>query len=95
MHVGRLAPARRVLGGRARICDLLRPRLVADGLYFVGVDLVGDKILEINVFAPGGIPTSTSSTRSTSATAIIRDLERKVELRRCIRPIPPHVFMRA
>ena len=38
-----------------RICDLLRPRLVADGLYFVGVDLVGDKILEINVFAPGGI----------------------------------------
>ena len=24
-----------------RICDLLRPRLVADGLYFVGVDLVG------------------------------------------------------
>jgi len=27
------------------------PRLIADGLYFVGVDIVGDKILEINVFA--------------------------------------------
>jgi hypothetical protein len=38
-----------------RICDLIRPRLVADGLYFVGVDLVGDAVLEINVYAPGGI----------------------------------------
>src|SRR5262249_56604855 len=27
-----------------RICDLLRPRLVADGLYFVGGALAGDTI---------------------------------------------------
>jgi len=33
------------------VCELIRPRLIADGLYFVGVDIVGDKILEINVFA--------------------------------------------
>ncbi len=41
-------------------------------------------------------PTSTSCTRSTSGTAIVRDLERKVELRAVYpEPIPPHVFMRA
>ena len=51
----RLAAAHRFPEAERRICDLLRPRLVADGLYFVGVDLVGDKILEINVFATGGI----------------------------------------
>ena len=39
----------------ARICDILRPKLLADGLYFVGVDIVGDSILELNVFTPGGI----------------------------------------
>ncbi len=39
----------------ARICDILRPKLLADGLYFVAVDIVGDKILELNVFTPGGI----------------------------------------
>ena len=39
----------------ARICDILRPKLLADGLYFVGVDIVGDRILELNVFTPGGI----------------------------------------
>src|SRR5215831_4994990 len=55
MHVG--GARRRTAFSEAEqcICDLLRPRLVADGLYLVGVDLVGDKILEINVFAPGGI----------------------------------------
>ena len=79
-----------------RICDLLRPRLVADGLYFVGVDLVGDKILEINVFAPGGIANIDDLYEVDVATAIIRDLERKVELRAVYpEPIPPHVFMRA
>ncbi len=79
-----------------RLCELLRPRLVADGLYFVGVDLVGDKILEINVFAPGGIANINELYGIDVGTAIIRDLERKVELRSVYHePIPPHVFMRA
>jgi glutathione synthase len=78
-----------------RICDLLRPRLAADGLYFVGVDLVGDKILEINVFAPGGIHNINELYDIDVGTAIIRDLERKVELRGVYRDgIPAHVFMR-
>jgi len=73
-----------------------RPRLVADGLYFVGVDLVGDKILEINVFAPGGIANINDLYELDVGTAVIRDLERKVELRSVYpEPIPPHVFMRA
>ena len=64
--------------------------------YFVGVDLVGDKILEINVFAPGGIANINDLYEIDAATAIIRDLERKVELRSVYPdPIPPHVFMRA
>src|SRR3954466_2326942 len=39
----------------ARLCEILRPKLLADGLYLVSVDIVGDKILELNVFTPGGI----------------------------------------
>ena len=69
---------------------------MADGLYFVGVDLVGDKILEINVFAPGGIHNINELYDIDVGTAVIRDLERKVELRGVYRDgIPPHVFMRA
>jgi glutathione synthase len=96
MHVGGSRKRTDFSEAEQRICDLLRPRLVADGLYFVGVDLVGDKILEINVFAPGGVANINQLYDIDVGTAVIRDLERKVELRGVYRePIPPHVFMRA
>jgi glutathione synthase len=96
MHVGGARRRTEFLDAERRICELLRPRLVTDGLYFVGVDLVGDKILEINVFATGGIANINQLYEIDVGTAVIRDLERKVELRSVYRePIPPHVFMRA
>jgi glutathione synthase len=96
MHVGGSRRPAEFSEAERRLCDLLRPRLVADGLYFVGVDLVGDKILEINVFAPGGIANINELYDVDVGTAIIRDLERKVDLRSVYaEPIPPHVFMRA
>jgi glutathione synthase len=95
MHVGGSRRRADFSEAEARICELLRPRLAADGLYFVGVDLVGDKILEINVFAPGGIHNINELYDIDVGTAVIRDLERKVELRGVYRDgIPSHVFMR-
>src|SRR3954464_2515215 len=96
MHVGGSRRRTDFPEAERRLCDLLRPRLVTDGLYFVGVDLVGDKILEINVFATGGVANINELYDIDVGTAVIRDLERKVELRSVYRePIPPHVFMRA
>jgi glutathione synthase len=72
-----------------RICELLRPRLLADGLYFVGVDVVGGKILEINVFAPGGIHNINELYGINVGAAVVGDLEKKVELRAaCPDPSP-------
>jgi len=28
---------------------------VADGMYFVGIDVIGDKVVEINAESPGGM----------------------------------------
>jgi glutathione synthase len=96
MHVGGSRRRTDFSEAEQRICDLLRPRLVADGLYFVGVDLVGDKILEINVFAPGGVHNINELYDIDVGTALVRDLERKVELRAVYREgMPSHVFMRA
>ena len=64
-----------------RICDLLRPKLLADGLYLVSVDLAGGKILELNAFSPGGIHSLREIYRVDVAEIIIRDLERRVRLR--------------
>ncbi len=37
------------------MCSQIGPKLVRDGLYFAGVDVIGDKLLEVNVMSPGGI----------------------------------------
>ena len=96
MHVGGLRKRSDFTEAEALICELLRPRLVADGLYFVGVDLVGNKVLEINVFAPGGIHNINELYGVDVGTEVIRDLERRVGLRAVYRDgLPPEVFMRA
>jgi glutathione synthase len=69
----------------ARICDILRPKLLADGLHFVGVDIVGDRILELNVFTPGGIHSILDLYGLDVADIVIRDLERRVRLRAAYR----------
>ncbi len=37
------------------IIEAMSKKLVADGMYFVGIDVVGDKVVEINAESPGGI----------------------------------------
>jgi glutathione synthase len=71
--------------GDARLCDILRPKLLADGLYFVSVDLVGDKILDLNVFTPSGLHSLQEIYGVDVAEIVIRDLERRVRLRAAYR----------
>lgn len=37
------------------LCKLIGPKLVRDGLYFVGIDVISGKLIEVNVLSPGGI----------------------------------------
>ncbi|PLW99031.1 MAG: glutathione synthase [Marinilabiliales bacterium] len=37
------------------ICKEIAPKLVADGLYFAGIDIINGKLIEVNVTSPGGI----------------------------------------
>ncbi|RZN83486.1 MAG: glutathione synthase [Winogradskyella sp.] len=37
------------------LCRQIGPKLVKDGLYFVGIDVIGGKLVEVNVMSPGGI----------------------------------------
>jgi glutathione synthase len=81
MHVGGAARRAGLSESDLHICSVLKPRLTADGLYFVGLDIVGDKLLEINVFAPGGIDNINRLHRVNVADFVIADLEAKVALR--------------
>jgi glutathione synthase len=37
------------------IAEAVRPKLIEDGMFLVGLDIAGSRILEVNVFSPGGL----------------------------------------
>ncbi len=61
-----------------QIAELVRPKLVMDGMFLVGLDIVGDKLMEINVFSPGGLGSAESLEKVDFTRTVIEALERKV-----------------
>ncbi len=55
IHAGGKAEAVEIGETELRVAEMIRPKLVADGMFLVGIDIVGDKILEVNVFSPGNL----------------------------------------
>jgi glutathione synthase len=55
IHVGGNCVKAAVTERDRDICRLLRPRLERDGLYFVGLDIIGSYLTEVNVTSPTGI----------------------------------------
>lgn len=50
------SPLRCALGDpERRILDTLTPHLRAEGVWFAGVDVIGDAVVEVNVLNPGGL----------------------------------------
>lgn len=56
IHAGARAYKHVVTPAEKRICETIKYRLVQDGLYFVGIDIIADRLVEINCLSPGGIP---------------------------------------
>ena len=62
-----------------RLAKIVRPKLVQDGMFLVGLDIVGDKLMEINVFSPGGLGSAQKFTKVNFNNAVVEALEHKVE----------------
>ncbi|RLB39561.1 MAG: glutathione synthase [Deltaproteobacteria bacterium] len=56
IHAGAKAYKHEVTDRERALCAAIKDRLVQDGLYFVGIDVIGDRLVEINCVSPGGIP---------------------------------------
>lgn len=65
-----------------RIAEIVGPKLIKDGMFFVGLDIAGDKLMEINVFSPGGLGSVKKLLRVDFCPVVIEALERKAEYRR-------------
>jgi glutathione synthase len=79
MHTGGESEAVKVSEQMLQLVEIIRPKLVRDGMFLVGLDVVDDKLMEINVFTPGGLGSAESLTGVDFTDVVIRDLERKVE----------------
>lgn len=71
------------------LVELVRPKLVQDGMFLVGLDIVGDRLMEVNVFSPGGLGGAGKLYEVDFAGPIIEALERKVAYRESYAETPP------
>lgn len=55
MAVGGRVEKTEITGREQEICAVVGPKLRADGLYFVGIDVIGGYLTEVNVTSPTGI----------------------------------------
>lgn len=81
MSAGGKASKVEVTAEMRQLVDAVRPKLVADGMFLVGLDIVGDKLMEVNVFSPGGLGSCQHLYDVDFAPAIIQDLEHKTAMR--------------
>jgi glutathione synthase len=65
-----------------QLVQVLRPKLVQDGMFLVGVDIVGNKLMEVNVFSPGSLSMMSTMYDVDFGSAVIEAIERKVSFKK-------------
>ena len=83
LHVGGRAEPACLAAADEAIVQRLAPRLRADGLYFVGLDVIGGRLTEINVTSPTGIQELSRFTSSNPEGRVLEWIEDRVGWRRC------------
>ncbi|MEO6224644.1 MAG: glutathione synthetase [Sphingomicrobium sp.] len=80
IHAGGTAEAVEIGKTELAVAELIRPKLIADGMFLVGIDIVGDKILEVNVFSPGNLGSCSRLAGVDFSVPVIEAMERKVAI---------------
>lgn len=78
VHVGGSATPAELSDADRRIIETIAPRLVADGLFFVGLDVIGGKLIEVNVTSPTLIQQMSRLCGENLSARVIDRLEDKV-----------------
>ena len=81
IHAGGKAEAVEVGKVELEVAEIIRPKLMADGMFLVGIDIVGDKILEANVFSPGNLESCSKLAGVDFSVPILEAIERKVAIK--------------
>jgi glutathione synthase len=82
IHVGGTCVKAEITPRDREICREVGPRLRQEGLYFVGLDIIGDYLTEVNVTSPTGVQEINALNGVRLETQVIEFVERQVEERR-------------
>jgi len=78
IHAGARAFKHDVTPKERKICKTIKGRLVEDGLFFTGIDIIGDQLVEVNCVSPGGIPRINRLNKVKLEAKVIDFIEQKV-----------------
>lgn len=78
IHAGGRAEQAEIDDTVLEIAELVRPRLIQDGMFLVGLDIAGDRLMEVNVFSPGGLHSMQRFEETSFSDTVIESLEQKV-----------------
>lgn len=78
VHVGGSTAPAELSEADQTIIDRIRPRLLADRLFFVGLDVIGGKLIEVNVTSPTLIQQMSRLLGENLSAKVIERLEEKV-----------------
>lgn len=82
IHAGGTATPVKITERELRVAELIRPKLLEDGMFLVGIDIIGDVILEVNVFTPGNLFSCCEMAGVNFAGKVLQSIERKLEIRK-------------
>jgi glutathione synthase len=77
IHVGGRVEQTELTPAEQAMVKRLAPKLRADGLYFVGLDVIGEKLTEVNVTSPTGIQELSRFTGSQPEARVIEWMEKR------------------
>lgn len=81
MHVGGEAERVKLTDDVLELIQAVKPKLIRDGMFLVGLDVIGDMLMEVNVFSPGGLGSAGMLEDADFSMAVIEAIEHKVSLR--------------
>ena len=85
IHAGGHAEGVEITDKILELTEIVRPKLVQDGIFFAGLDIIDDKLLEVNVFSPGGLNIAGKFVKADFCEAFIQALEKKVAYKKYYR----------
>lgn len=82
ISVGASVKKARVTDEMLKLAAIVGPKIERDGLFLVGLDIVGDKLIEINVISTGALQFCSEMEGVNFMDSVIESIERKLEIKK-------------